>query len=78
MANIHLSPMGNVTCGVPQGSILGPLLYSVYINDMNKLNLKAKIKMYADDTVIYTQNSNHMSANISRTHEFTAGLREAT
>ena len=50
--NGKLSRFENVTCGVAQGSCLGPLLFILYINDL-PLSLKhSQVNMYADDTSI--------------------------
>ena len=42
-----------VTCGVPQGSVLGPLFFLVFVNDIQGALNECGIKLYADDTVLY-------------------------
>ena len=44
----------NVVSGIPQGSVLGPLLFLIYINDLPD-NVKSTIYMYADDTKVYRE-----------------------
>ena len=46
-----------VTCGVPQGSILGPLLFVLYVNDLHTELEHCRVLMYADDTVIFYSNA---------------------
>lgn len=50
--NINSSPQ-QITCGVPQGSTLGPLLFLLLVNDLHQLLSKSKVLLYADDTVVY-------------------------
>ncbi len=51
--NDVLSDTRIVSCGVPQGSILGPLMFIIYINDMDSVISDCSVSLYADDTVVY-------------------------
>ena len=58
------SNMGEINCGVPQGSCLGPLLFLICINDLPISLKNSEVTMYADDTSI-----SYSSKNIDELNE---------
>ena len=50
----HFSEWQNVHLGVPQGSVLGPLLFNIFLNDLFFLSLESKICNFADDNTLYS------------------------
>ena len=59
MANGVKSSLKGVRCGVPQGSILGPLLFITFVNDLPNHLAHTKFKLYADDTLIYSKGKSY-------------------
>ena len=56
--NGHKSSAKMITCGIPQGSCLGPLLFIIYLNDFETCLQLSKASMYADDTHVTITSKN--------------------
>ena len=50
----RLSDLGKISCGVPQGPILGPLLFLIHVNGMPQAK-KSNLLLYADDSCLMYQ-----------------------
>ena len=75
MLNCQHSSRAEVKAGVPQGSVLGPLLFLIYINDLPN-GLNSNVKLFADDTSLFSvvhniiDSANLLNSDLSKINEW--------
>ena len=67
--NGHSSDLLPISCSVPQGSVLGPLLFLIYVNDLPNISKVLQFYLFADDTSIYFESDNLLSLQKVVNHE---------
>ena len=69
--NNSFSKWGKVLNGVPQGSILGLLLFNIFLYDIFLSLEKCDLASYADDSTLYTSNKSILNVMNFLSHDFT-------
>ena len=65
----NLSTYRDIQYGVPQGSVLGPILFSIYINTLPRV-IDVDLHMLADDTVLFATDPLVLQGNLSITYDW--------
>ena len=65
------SQWGKVLNGVPRGSVLGPLFFNIFLNDIFLSLRKCDLANYADHSTLYTSDKSISNVMNSRKHDFT-------
>ena len=63
------SSMSNITLGVPQGSVLGPVLFLLYTKDMHRSSNQTRFVHFADDTTVFAPNSDINNVHATMNNE---------
>ena len=74
MINCSHSQWLPVSSGVPQGSVLGPLLFLLYINDIQEVIQHSSVKVFADDVALYKEVLSLSDCIPLQGHVFICGL----
>ena len=69
-----MSSPRDVMCGVPQESVLRPLLFLIYVNDM-KSAVNCKLLLYADDSTLVVSGYNHSEIKASFSQQMASRFR---
>ena len=56
--------MSNITLDVPQGSVFGPVLFILYINDMHRISDQMHFVHFADDTTVFASDSDIKNVHV--------------
>ena len=62
LVNGQFSSLADILAGVPQGSVLGPLLFLIFINDIMQVIKHCEIRLFADDTCLFIEVNNPYEA----------------